>query len=67
MVKEKVMLNKITRELDVVRIQFAGNGYVAEVEGRDEDRDYVTERVVCLNHDDVLNVLKECDAIYAKG
>ena len=61
------MLKKVTRELDVVRIQFAGNGYVAEVEGRDEDRDYVTERVVCLTHEDLLETIKECDGIYAKG
>ena len=60
-------MKKIARELDVVRIQFADNGYVLEVEGRDDSRDYITERILCLTHEDIVKVLEECDVIYAKG
>ena len=67
MVKEKVMLKKITKDIDCVRITPAVNGYSVEVEGRDDERDYHTERVLCLSHDDVVELLKEVDAIYAKG
>ena len=65
--EETKMLKRITKDIDCVRITPAVNGYSVEVEGRDDERDYHTERVLCLNHQDVVELLKEVDTIYAKG
>ena len=61
------MLKKITKEIDTVRIQPAVNGYVVCVEGRDSESDYHEERVLCLDHTDIIGLLKEVDTIYANS
>ena len=61
------MLKKITKEIDTVRIQPAVNGYVVCVEGRDSESDYHEERVLCLDHKDIIALITEVDTIYANS
>lgn len=61
------MLKKITKDIDCLRIIPAVNGYSVEVEGRDDDRDYHTERVLCLTNQCIVDLLIKVEGINAKG
>ena len=61
------MLKKITKEIDIVRILSAVNGYVVWVEGRDSEGDYHEERVLCLDHNDIVKLIAEVDSVYANS
>jgi hypothetical protein len=66
MAKETIMITEIT-EIDTMFIRFLGRGYIIEVEGRNDNKENVTERDISINHDEILDIIKECDVIYAKS
>ena len=55
--------DKLTKVNESFTINMYDNGYMVEVGGRDEEDDWKTSKIICATLDEVIDIVREVDAM----
>jgi ketol-acid reductoisomerase len=55
--------DKLTKVNESYTINMYDNGYMVEVGGRDDDGEWKTAKIICSSLDEVIDIVREADAM----
>jgi len=57
------LADKLTKVNESFTINMYDNGYMVEVGGRDDEDDWKTSKIICATLDEVIDIVREVDAM----